>query len=166
MDYTNSIAAEIGFKYRPTRSVAYFLKGNLSTEKPIPFNGVNYSSQEYRTYGATVGIEYGVYSIDKISFYVVLAGRIKISDYVLPYFAELENDVHMLFIDDRHITYSFTTGLGGEYFFSKHLSVGCIQTLSFEHNKGMVYSDEIKPVSSSSSIIHIGYTKFTLSFYF
>ncbi|MCK9426535.1 MAG: hypothetical protein M0Q21_10895 [Ignavibacteriaceae bacterium] len=166
MDYTNSIADEIGFKYRPTKSVAYFFKGNLSTEKPIPFNGVNYSSREYRTYGVTLGIEYGVYSVDKISFYAVIAGGLKISNYLVPYFADPGSDVYMLFIDDRDIICSFTTGLGTEYFFSKHLSISCSQLISLDYRKG----NNISEFGVSHPLTHtkviLGNTRFTLSFYF
>jgi len=166
MDYNKTIADEFGIKYRQTKSTAFFLKGSLSTEKPIRFNGINYSSQEFRTYGVTIGVEYEVYSVDKISFYVVVSGGLKISDFVLPYYAITGHDLNIVFLDDKEVTRFFESGLGVEYSFSDHLSIGCSQTLSFEHHKGMVYADSEEPVPSTSSSIKMGNTKFTLSFYF
>lgn len=167
MDYTNTVADEIGFKYRPTKSIAYFFKGNFSTQEPIRFNGVNYSTEQLRTYGASVGVEYRVYSIEKILFYLVVAGSVKISDLIQPYYAVMNDDLNIVFVDDKEVTYTIATGLGVEYYFSKHISIGCNQSFTIEHNRGMSFGyDDGKPFPSTNSKIQMGHTKFTLSFYF
>ena len=167
MDYTNTIADEIGFKYRPTKSIAYFFKGSFSTQEPIRFNGVNYSSEELRTYGATLGVEYSVYLVDKFSSFVVIDGSLKISDVILPYYAVVQDDLNIIFVDDKEVTYSLSPGFGVEYHFSKHLSIGFNQAFIFTHKKGMsIGYDDGKPFPSNTSKVQMGHTKFTLSFYF
>lgn len=167
MDYINRVADEIGFKYRPTKSIAYFFKGNLSIEQPYTFNGVNYTSQELRTFGAALGIEYGFYSIEKISFFLVIDGGLKISDVILPYYAVVQDDLNIIFVDDKEVTYSLSSGLGAEYHFSKHLSIGFNQAFNFTYKKGMsIGYDDGKPFPSNTSKVQMGHTKFTLSFYF
>lgn len=166
MDYQDGMINQIGIKYRQTESIAYFFKGNLFTRKPFPINpSEGFGSNDIRTYGGVLGIEYTIHSVDNILLSVLVSGGITIDDYNTPYFTTAKFDDYLGNFDEQQITYSLTTGLGVEYFFSKHISIGCSQLISFNHSKGKYYI-LINPDPGTYTEIQFGKTIFALSFYF
>ena len=166
MDYTNSIADEIGFKYRPTKSISYFFKGKLFTQQPWRYSEGNETYQELRKYVGVLGIEYSIHSTNNITFYLVASAGLIVTDFSQVYFLEGSFYEYAGKLYDKNFTYSISSGVGAEYFFSNHLSIGCSQMLSLDYTSGNRISDygESDPLTYTKVVF--GNTKFTLSFYF
>lgn len=165
MDYHDEMINQLGFKYRPTKSIAYFLRGNLTTQKPWKFSEGNENYQELRKYNGVLGIEYTLHRVDNLLLSVLASGGISIVDYNTPYYGANYFD-YIGNYDQQQITYSLTTGLGEEYFFSKHISIGCSQMLSLYYSSGNSISDFGASEHFTHTKVVVGNTKFTLSFYF
>jgi hypothetical protein len=166
MDYTNSIADEIGFKYRQSETIAYFLRGNLFTQKPWRYSEGNETHQELRKYSGVFGVEYTIHSIDNITFYVIASAGLIVTDFSQVYFLEGSFYEYAGKLYDKNFTYSIATGVGAEYFFSNHLSIGCSQMLFLNYSSGNRISDYGESDPFTYTKVVLGNTKFTLSFYF
>ena len=166
MDYTNSIADEVGFKYRLTKSFAYFFRGNLSTQKPWRYSEGNDPYQELRKYGGVFGIEYSIHSTNNITFYIVASAGLIVTDFSKVYFLEGTFYKYAGKLYERDFTYRIASGVGTEYFFLNHLSIGCSQLLTIDYTSGNNISDYGVSDPFSRTKVVVGSTKFTLSFYF
>lgn len=163
MDYQDEMINQIGFKYRQSETMTYFFKGKFEAQKPIPITE-GYGTIDIRTYGGSLGVEYSINTIDNLSISLLLSGGITIHDYTDAYFTGKYHD-YLGNFDEQQITYSLTTGLCVEYFFSNHISIGCNQLISFNHSKAN-YVLTRNPEPGTFSQIEVGKTSLTLSFYF
>ncbi|MFA6981363.1 MAG: hypothetical protein WC209_18700 [Ignavibacteriaceae bacterium] len=165
MDFDYSIADALGFKYRMSTSTAFFIKGGFSSEIIRLGFSKGISVNEIDEYGANLGIEYTLLSVDNISFYVVSAGGVYIHTYSRPNYFD-----HTQFIvgtrKTKNAEYTFELGLGAEYFISKHLSIGGSQTISLNYFKDNIFDEYDKPFTATQTYFKIAHTKLTLSFYF
>lgn len=163
MDYQDEMINQIGIKYRQSESMTYFFKGNFYAQKPIPITE-GYETIDVRTYGGSLGVEHTIHIVDNLSISLLLSGGVTINDYTAPYFTE-RYEHYLGNFDEQQITYSLTTGLGVEYFFSKHISIGCNQLISLGHSNGK-YWGTTNPEPGTYTQIVVGKTILTLSFYF
>ena len=164
IEYQDEMINQIGIKYRQSETFTYFLKGEFEAYKPIPITE-GYGTIDVRTYGASIGGEYTFNTIDNLSFSLLLSGGVTIHDYTAPYFSAKYDYYYLGNFDEQQIGYSLTTGLCVEYFFSRHISIGCNQLLSYNYSKAH-YSETSTPAPGTYSQITVGTTSLTLSFYF
>ena len=166
MDYQDEMINQIGFKYRQSETIAYFLRGNLFSQKPWMYSEGNETHQELRKYGGILGIEYGIHSTNNTTFYIVASAGLIVTDFSQVYFLEGTYYEYAGKLYDKNFTYSIASGVGAEYFFSNHLSIGCCQMLSLNYSSGNRISDYGESDPFTYTKVVFGNTKFTLSFYF
>lgn len=165
MDFKNVIDEAVGFKYRPLPSVAFFLKGTSSSDKQKVAISAGTLETELNIFKGIIGIEYTILSVDNISFYSVISGGLDIyTDIDARY---IDSELHIIgYRKRKNIGYTFETGLGAEYFISKHLSIGGSQTISVNYFKDDLYQPDNRPMQSFQTKWSIVDAKLTLSFYF
>jgi len=158
MDYTYSIGEVVGFKYRSTNSIAFFVKGGISSERYATRRSTGTSIDKFNTFGGVIGMEYMVLSRDNISFYTVFSGGLYVQSrggLSIHHNREVKN-----------YEYNIETGLGAEYFISKHLSIGGSQTVSLTYIKDNDFDYYDNPITTTQTRFLIVNAKLTLSFYF
>ena len=158
MDYKYSIGDAFGFKYKPSNTIAYFLKGGFSSEEGATRLSYGIDVSEITVYGGILGIEYTVLSMDNISFYTVISGGLNV------HIRKNENNGWTRKTNSNQ--YTIETGLGAEYFISNHLSIGGSQIIAFSYFKDNIFDEHNKPKTVTQKKFYIGDAKLTLSFYF
>jgi len=158
MDYDDAIGNAFGFKYRMSTSTAFFIKGGFSSDRVATRRSTGTSVDQFNTFGGVLGMEYTVFSIDNISFYTVISGGLYIQ-------SRGGLSIHQN-REVKNYEYNIETGLGAEYFISKHLSIGGSQTVSLNYfiDNNFDYNDN--PITTTQTKFKIVDAKLTLSFYF
>ncbi len=164
IDYNNTIANAVGFKFRQTHDIAYFIRGNISKENVTLRSFSSDRSEGVDTYFGFAGIEYSILNIDNISLLTILSGGLTISTYSRAYFSD-----QLTFIgnrDTKNIKYSLQTGIGAEYHISKHLSLSGSQSLALDYSTEDGFDGNRDPSTKTETTIKLVYAKLTLAFYF
>lgn len=165
LDYKNFVANNIGFKYRTSNSMAFFLKGYYTWDGLSIETSAGLSSEDKNIFNGTIGMEYTVFNVDNISFYTVISGGVNIHTYKSPRL--INDDLNIiLYRKTNNLGYTIETGFGTEYFISNHLSIGGSQTIVANYFKEDVWDENNNPVNSYQIKWSFVNAKLTLSFYF
>ena len=167
LDFKNEFIDQFGFKYKASNDLSYFIRAmifydNSTITSPQSDDVIN----KQNGFTIIIGFEYVITRVYDLSFFVIVGGGVKTYNSGQPYYY---NPEYSTYKNDAIMYYSFISGAGVEYYFTKQFSLSGYQTIAFEYSRQNVTSGDPVITNSISSAtltqLKLLSTKIAITFY-